>query len=110
MTQITYDTVYTQGLADEQVGARFEQELAALRRGGPLECPHVIDGERVEAGAAILREDPTDPSRVNAHTYEGGEELVRRALAGAQRASAAWRRTSVQERCAILEEAARRLA
>lgn len=110
MTQITYDTVYTQGLADTEASARFEQALAALRGGGPLDCPHVVDGERIAAGAPILREDPTDPSRIVAHTYEGGPELVRNAVDGARQASVAWRQTSLGERCAIMEEASRRLA
>lgn len=110
MTQITYDTVYTHGLADTEASARFEQALAALRGGGPLECPHVVDGERIAAGAPLVREDPTDPSRVVARAYEGGPELVRNAVDGARQASAAWRRTPLEERCAVMEEVSRRFA
>lgn len=110
MTKITYATVYTQGLDDSDVSQRFEQRLAELRAAGPLECPHVIDGERLTSGELIAREDPTNPARVVAHLHEGGAEVVDRAVAAARRSSAEWRRTPLAERCAIMRQAAARLA
>ena len=110
MTKITYATVYTEGLDDSDVSERFERALGELRAGGPRECPHVIDGERIWAGAPIAREDPTDPSCVVANLCEGGAEVVDRAVAAARRASAGWRRTLLAERCAIMRQAADRLA
>lgn len=110
MTKITYATVYTEGLADAEVSGGFEARLSELRAGRPLECPHIIDGERVSIGAPIVREDPTEPARVVAHTYEGGADVVDRAVRGARRAGVAWRQTPLDERCRIMEQVAARFA
>ena len=107
---ISYATVYTEGLRDPEVSAEFDRRLLALRTGGPLECPHIIDGQKVTSGRPIEREDPTDPSRMVAITYEGGEGIVDRAVAAAGAALDQWSATSVADRCEAMLATARRIA
>jgi 1-pyrroline-5-carboxylate dehydrogenase len=107
---IDYTNVYTQGLADERLSEAFERELVALRAGGAIACPHVINGRDVSIGAVLERRDPVDRTRVVARLHEGGPEAVRLAVDAARRGWQEWRRVPLDDRCAILLEAAARMS
>src|SRR5689334_19374776 len=110
MNVISYATVYTEGLKDPEVSAAFDRELERLRSSGPIECPHIIDGERLATGARIEREDPTHPDRVAAVTFEAGEEIVEKAVAAAKRAAPEWGLAPLETRCQAMLAATKRLA
>ena len=42
MSKITYSTLYTEGLSDNQVSDDFEATLSELRSSGPIRCPHLV--------------------------------------------------------------------
>ncbi|MGH2945026.1 MAG: aldehyde dehydrogenase family protein [Solirubrobacteraceae bacterium] len=109
MSSITYATVYTEGLGDEELSRAYERTLTKLRAGESRVGLHRIGGERLDAGAAFERTDPSEPARVVSRGHEGGRELVDRAVTDSRRALPAWRRLEWQERASILGRTVPRL-
>lgn len=104
-TSITYATIYSKGLGDDDSSRVFEQALGALRAAGdPPTRVHRIDGRPVEQGEPFERHDPTDPSRVIGRGLTADRELVDRAVAAARAAQPAWRRTPYEDRLGILRQ------
>jgi 1-pyrroline-5-carboxylate dehydrogenase len=104
-TSITYATIYSKGLGDDDSGRVFERALGALRAAGdPPTRVHRIDGQPVEQGEPFERHDPTDPSRVIGRGLTADRELVDRAVAAARAAQPEWRRRPYEDRLAILRQ------
>lgn len=83
-------------------------EDAAGRR--PIEVFAIIDGERVRTATTIASLDPADLDHVVAVSASCGRDEADAAVAGAVRATEAWRRTPAGERAAVAFRAARWLA
>ncbi len=105
MASITYATIYSRGLGDDESSAVFEQALGALRAvEDPPTRVHRIDGAPVELGAPFERHDPTDPSRVIGRGLTADAAVVDRAVAAARAAQPGWRRTPYADRLAVLRQ------
>lgn len=102
MSDITYATIYTQGLGDEAENRAFEQALSCLREQEPPTCGHLIAGERLIAGTRFERSDPSVAGRVVSRGVSADRALVDRAVASANGALPGWRRTPYRERVAII--------
>lgn len=102
MASVTYATVYSQGLRDEELNAAFQHELEGLRSGSPRICPHHVGGERVEAGPLFEREDPSCSERIVSRGYAADAETIFGAVSAARRALPEWRARSVDDRAASL--------
>ncbi|UGS39006.1 aldehyde dehydrogenase family protein [Capillimicrobium parvum] len=103
MSSITYATVYTQGLGDDEKSRAYERELTRLREAGsPRACGHHIAGQEIDSGPAFDRADPSDASRVVSRGRLADGELVDRAVAAAREALPDWRRTDYHQRAEIL--------
>ncbi|WNG87530.1 aldehyde dehydrogenase family protein [Mycobacterium sp. ITM-2016-00317] len=103
MTKLTYANMYSDGLQDEEIRARFESELAAVRAQVPRICPHRIGVDAIEAGTASMRRDPTDRSRVVATFGSADATVIDKAVTEARRALPAWRALAHEQRATIIE-------
>jgi aldehyde dehydrogenase (NAD+) len=74
----------------------------------PIACGHLIAGRwETSGGRQITRANPGDTSEVVARAPEGGAEDARRAVEGATRAAANWRKVIPPERGKVVLRAAR---
>ncbi len=103
MTKLTYANMYSDGLKDEEIRARFLSELQAARQRETRDCPHRIGTESLAVGAVSERRDPTDRNRVVARLYSADAAVIEQAVAESRRALPAWRARDYQERAAIIE-------
>lgn len=85
---------------------QFDTALRDVRSAFPLEAPLVIDGEAVETGSLETILSPNDLSVEVGRSASAGEQETGRAVEAARRAFAAWSRTPVEERTAIMKRAA----
>lgn len=76
----------------------------------PDPIPLQIGGELIHADTTAEGTDPAQPGRVAYRYALATPALVDRALGVAVRAQSAWRKRTVEERCAVLEECAAELA
>jgi 1-pyrroline-5-carboxylate dehydrogenase len=97
---------YTSGDLGAETDAAFEEALEAARAADAEPHPHLIGGEEAAEGAAFERRDPAHTDRVASRAYEGGPELVRRAVEAARSAAAGWAAVPYDERCRLLRAVA----
>ena len=97
---------YTSGDLGAETDAAFEEALEAARGSDADPGPHLVGGQEVAEGDPFERRDPAHTDRVASRAYEGGQELVRRAVEAARAAAPGWAGTNYPERCRLLRAAA----
>jgi len=101
---------YTSTELPAALGAAFETALRRLRSEEPPVEEHIIGGARRTDGVVFERFDPCHPSvRVSA-AHPAPTELVTEAVTVARNAFKVWRRTTIEQRCSSLLEAADRIS
>ncbi|MBB2985420.1 L-glutamate gamma-semialdehyde dehydrogenase [Terracoccus luteus] len=91
--------------------ARLESALAEIGSSGPVELPHVIDGERVAGtGRRIAVRQPHAHRKVLGHLRNASVKEARSAVEAAKNAAPMWRELSFDDRAAVLLKAADLLA
>jgi 1-pyrroline-5-carboxylate dehydrogenase len=102
VSNITYATIYTEGLGDAALSDAFESRLHELRARRATLHGHRIGRERSEEGQPFDREDPVDPTRIVSRGVEAGPEVIAAAVEASRRAQPGWAALSQDERNATL--------
>ncbi|MBI2962438.1 MAG: bifunctional proline dehydrogenase/L-glutamate gamma-semialdehyde dehydrogenase [Deltaproteobacteria bacterium] len=93
---------FSREAAREGLGGALDAARASLGAVYPLR----IGGEEVVAGACFESVNPANPAEVIGRVPRADAGLVERAVAEARQAFAAWSRTPLEERAAVLRRAA----
>jgi 1-pyrroline-5-carboxylate dehydrogenase len=100
---------YTSTELPDDLESSFESALGRLRGEDPPIEEHIIGGSRRTDGVTFERFDPCQPGvRVSA-AHSAPTELVSEAVSQAREVFKVWRRTTVEERCNLLLQAADRI-
>jgi len=106
--KITYATMSAD---NEELQSAFDQAIERVKAGWlGAEVPMFINGQRVWAEQKFTKFSPIDTRLQLCSAQRGEVEHVRAAVAAAQQAFPAWRRTPWQERVAILRRLAERIS
>ena len=101
--KLTYSTMFN---PPEEMHSNFEAALAEVRAGLGATYAMYIDGEEVSAKQTSENRSPVDQRLILGHFPVGEAADVERAVAAAKRAFPAWRKTSHEERLALVRRAA----
>jgi 1-pyrroline-5-carboxylate dehydrogenase len=83
----------------------FEKYLGDLRAREARLIPHWVDGQEIEEGEPIWREDPARPDNVISGCGDAPSSLVDAAIAAARRATLEWDALGARERAARMRPA-----
>ena len=88
--------------SQEKMQAALREQRSRFGRKFPL----TINGEKIWTDKLTPSVNPSFPDQIVGYAAEAGIPEAERAVAAARRAFEKWRRTSVEERCQLLERAA----
>ena len=89
--------------------AAMQAALASVRSEFGKTYPLVIDGEKISTPKTIPSINPSNPNDVIGHVSAATKDLATRAIDAASTAFESWKRTTPQERAALLFKAAEML-
>ena len=89
-----------------QIASKIQSAVADLERAGLSEYSLIIGGKRVQTGCLMPSLNPNDTAQVLGTFHLAQKEQTLQAISTAKAAFAAWARTSIEDRAALLERLA----
>jgi RHH-type transcriptional regulator, proline utilization regulon repressor / proline dehydrogenase / delta 1-pyrroline-5-carboxylate dehydrogenase len=101
-----YENAHLTNFALPENQEKMRASLREQRKQFGRKVPLTINGEKIWIDKMFSSVNPSQPDQIVGYAAEAGIPEAERAIAAARAAFDKWRRTSFEERCALLERAA----